>query len=72
MLRIEVTIHLSNVDRVLEGDVTKQVEEALQCVVVLGCPILSSSPDDIVSLDLQKKRVNKTKLQSFYSPSWAN
>jgi len=36
---------------VLEGDVPKEVEETLQCVVVLGCPIFSSSPDDIVSLD---------------------
>ena len=42
----------------LEGDVSKEVEKTLQCVVVLCCSIFTSSPDDIVSLDLQKKVKN--------------
>ena len=49
-----VTLHLSNIDRVLESDVPEEVEQTLQGVVVLGCSIFSSSPDDIVCLDLSK------------------
>ena len=49
-----VTLHLSDIDRVLECDVPKKVEKTLQGVVVLGCSIFSSSPDDIVCLDLRK------------------
>ena len=52
---LQVRFHLSDIDRVLEGDVPKEVEKTLQCVIVLGCPIFSSSPDDIICLDLQKK-----------------
>ena len=49
-----VTLHLSDIDRVLESDVPEEIEKTLQGVVVLGSPIFSSSPDDIVSLDLKE------------------
>ena len=52
---LEVAFHLSDIDGVLESDVPKEVEKTLQCVIVLSCPIFSSSPNDIICLDLQKK-----------------
>ena len=48
--------NLSDIDRVLESDVPEQVEETLQGVIVLGCSIFSGSPDNIVRLDLKKKK----------------
>ena len=57
---LQVRFHLSDIDRVLEGDVPKEVEKTLQCVVVLCCSIFTSSPDDIVSLDLRKRVKIKT------------
>ena len=52
--KILVTLHLSDIDRVLESDVPEEVEQTLQGVVVLGCSIFSSSPDDIVRLNLKE------------------
>ena len=49
-----VTLHLSDIDRVLESDVPEEIEKTLQGVVVLGCSIFSSSPDDIVRLNLKE------------------
>ena len=50
----EEVIHLSDVNRVLEGDIPEEVEKTFQSVVILGCSIFSSSPDDIVCLDLKE------------------
>ena len=50
----EEVIHLSDVNRVLEGDIPEEVEKTFQSVVILGCSIFASSPDDIVCLDLKE------------------
>ena len=42
----------------LQGDISQEIEKTFQRVVILGSPIFSSSPNDIVGLNLKKSLVH--------------